>query len=145
MPLDERSIGFEIRTLSNLVRRFIDHSEGKKQVTRITGNRGWIIAYLLDMRGEDVYQRDLEKRFSIRRSTATRNLQLMEDDGLIVREPVAHDGRLKKLVLTPKARELFAIVEDDMAELDRRLVQNFTQEEIEAFCRLLQKARLNME
>ena len=66
----------------------------------------WVIGYLSEHEGKDVFQRDLEEEFSVRRSTATGILQLMEKNELITREPVSHDARLKKLVLTPKAIEI---------------------------------------
>ena len=54
----------------------------------------------------DVYQKDVEKAFQIRRSTATGILQLLEKNGFIYRETVEWDARYKKLMPTEKAMEL---------------------------------------
>ena len=63
--------------------------------------QGWIIGYLYQNRDKEVFQRDIQEQFSIRRSTVTGILQLMEKNGLITRSSVERDARLKKLELTP--------------------------------------------
>ena len=95
----ERHVGGEIRMLSNLIKRCMD--DGMPPET--TGMQGWIIGFLHRNEDRDMFQRDVEAEFNIRRSTATGILQLMEKNGFLLREPVAYDARLKKLVLTPKA------------------------------------------
>ncbi len=47
-----------------------------------------------------MFQRDIEREFSITRSTVTNILQLMERKGYIERRSVPQDARLKQLVLT---------------------------------------------
>ena len=47
-----------------------------------------------------VFQRDIEREFSITRSTVTNILQLMEKKGYIERRSVPRDARLKQLILT---------------------------------------------
>ena len=94
----ERHVGGEIRVLSNLIKRCMD--DGMPPET--TGMQGWIIGFLHRNEDRDMFQRDVEAEFNIRRSTATGILQLMEKNGFLLREPVAYDARLKKLVLTPR-------------------------------------------
>ena len=67
-----------------------------------TGMQGWIIGFLHRNEDRDMFQRDVEAEFNIRRSTATGILQLMEKTASSA-GAVAYDARLKKLVLTPKA------------------------------------------
>ena len=54
----------------------------------------------------EVYQKDIEEEFRIRKSTATGILQLMEKNGFISRESSKKDARLKRIVPTPKAEAL---------------------------------------
>ena len=54
----------------------------------------------------DIYQKDVEKAFQIRRSTATGILQCLEKEGYIYRETVERDARLKKIIPTEKTIEL---------------------------------------
>ena len=92
----ERQLGLEIRKLNNLVKRYME-SKKPEEFDKSTGVHGWAIRYFYENCDTDVFQRDFEARFSIRRSTATNMLKLMEKNGIIYREPVPYDARLKKL------------------------------------------------
>jgi len=54
----------------------------------------------------DIYQKDVEAEFQIRRSTATGILQLLEKNGFILRKAEDRDARLKKIVPTEKAEKV---------------------------------------
>ena len=100
----ERYIGLEISKINNMLRRKCKRenlfAQSEDEVTR---KNGWIIGYLADNRDKDIFQKDIENKFSIRRSTVSGILQLMEKKGYVKREGVAYDARLKKLTLTEKA------------------------------------------
>jgi len=106
---------------------------------------GWVIHYLVENRDRDVFQRDLEEQFTVRRSTATKILQLMERNGLIVRRAVDYDARLKKLELTPKAIELHQKITGEMEALENLLIQGISSEELEAFYQTIDKIKRNLE
>ena len=144
MPPRE-TIGFDIRTLSILIKRYIDGSATKQYVDNLTGTHGWVIGYLYDNRDHDVYQRDLETQFSIRRSTATGILQLMEKNELILREPVESDARLKKLVLTEKALDIHKRVEEDRKRTEEQLTKDIDAQELAIFRKVLKQMIRNME
>ena len=141
----EKHVGFEIRTLSNLIKRHVEKSETKKYVDNITGVHSWVIGYLYRNEDKDIFQRDLEEKFSIRRSTATAILQLMEKNGLVTRKSVDYDARLKKISLTPKARELQQMIFKDIEQLEERLVKDISEEETTAFFKTIEKIKKNME
>lgn len=105
----------------------------------VTVHHGRIIGYLWHNRDKDIFQRDIEKEFGIRRSTATRLLQLMESNGLILREQVMSDARLKKIVLTPKAVEMEQGIHKVIDSFEEELAQAFTPEEEREFRRLVGK------
>lgn len=138
------TIGLEIKTLSNLIRRYVENSDTKKYVDKLTGTHSWIIGYLYDNREKDIFQRDLENEFSIRRSTATGILQLMEKNELIIRSPVDYDARLKKLTLTPRAIEIHKIVAEDIKRIEAQLSKGLTEEEIKAFLTVVSKIKDNI-
>ena len=114
-------IGFEIKALNNLIKRRVEMSETKEEVEHLTGVHGFVIGYISDHDDEDIFQRDIEEKFEIRRSTATGIINLMEKNGLIIREKVDYDARLKKLVLTDKAREINKLVEEDISRIERTI------------------------
>ncbi len=141
----EKRIGFEIRTLSNLIKRRVDKFIHESGIDKLTGTHGWIIGYLYHNQDKDIFQRDIEAEFSIRRSTVTGILQLMEQNHLIVRESVDYDARLKKLVLTPKAIEIHKKIENDIDKMEFKLSNGLTPEEINSFFLIMEKLKKNLE
>lgn len=117
-----------------------------KGLEGLTGMQGWIIAYLYKQNtGKEIFQRDVEKEFNIRRSTATGVLQLMERDGFITREAVAQDARLKSLKLTPKAIRAQEAIMNNIKELEEQLVQGLTEEEVNTLFALINRIKKNVE
>ncbi len=139
------SICFELRTLSHLIKRDFDGVMVKiNDKYRLTAVQGWVIKYLCEHEGCDVFQRDLESAFSVRRSTMTSVLQLMEKNGLITREPVTYDARLKKLMLTKQAVDIHNYIENSHAELEQKMCDGITEAEQEEFLRVIHKLQANI-
>lgn len=132
---DSRHLGRMVKQLSRRIERQLPCPP----TNDITLHHGRIIGYLWHNRDKDVFQRDIEKEFGIRRSTATRLLQLMESNGLITREQVMSDARLKKIVLTQKAVEMEQEIHKVIDSFEEQLSQAFTPEEEKEFRRLLGK------
>ena len=142
-----RHIGREIKALNNQIKRVMDGRLGQfaPNDDGPTGVQGMIIGYLYYRRDQDVYQRDVEAEFHIRRSTATGILQLLEKKGVIERLPVPSDARLKKLVLTPKALAVHEQIAREIEAMEAQLVQGLTPEEVDAFFHTIKKMRRNIE
>lgn len=137
-------LGSEIHGLSNLLRRRAESTKPMKYVARITGANGWIIGHLALNRDRDIFQRDIEKRFSITRSTASKVLSLMEQKGLIVRQSVDYDQRLKKIVLTDKALALHEAIIRELDNMEAELLRGFTDEEIEQLYNYIARLKNNL-
>ena len=137
-------LGFEIRTLNNLIKRYFEQHK-PEEFKESTGVHGWAIRYFYENRDKDVFQRDFEARFLIRRSTATNMLKLMEKNGLIIREPVSYDARLKKIVLTEKAIEIHKKAIKNIELLENTLKKGITEEELRSFYNVVDKIKANME
>ena len=90
-----------IHALSHHLRRRSPVSEGGGELTHM--QRHILFYILMESLNREIYQKDVEEEFHIRRSTATGMLQLMEKSGFITRESVPQDARLKKIVPTKKA------------------------------------------
>lgn len=145
MPDSVRHIGGELRGLSKRIHRFIENSPNKKQIDCITGTNGWIIAFLSCNNHRDIFQKDVEKEFDVTRSTASKVIDLMEQKGLVERQKVSSDARLRKLVLTPKAEELSVLFEEDRLLLEETLMNGFTDEEKEQLLSYLTRMKTNLE
>ena len=146
----QRHLGLEIRNVNNLIKRYFEQNKPEefKDGTIwnvITNIHGWAIRYFYENRNNDVFQRDFETRFSIRRSTATNMLKLMEKNGLITRVSVPYDARLKKIVLTEKAIEIHNKATQNIAVLEESIKDGITEQELIAFYNVLDKVKFNLE
>jgi DNA-binding MarR family transcriptional regulator len=137
-------IGMELRSLNNLIRRYFEFSSHKKEIETITGNNGWIIGFLSENEDREIYQKDLEDHFTITRSTASKVLSLMERKQLIQRQAVTQDARLKKIVLTEKAKELAGLMCKDAERMERTLLRGFTEEEVKTLYTYLIRMKENI-
>ena len=137
-------VGFEIKTVHNLLKRDFESLPIQKEMKNITAMQKWIIGYLSDNDKKDIFQRDIEEEFSVRRSTATGILQLMEKNNLIKREPVSYDARLKKIVLTQKALDIQNEINQEIKAHDKKLSQNISKDDLEIFFKVMKQIRKNL-
>ncbi len=143
----EKTVSFELHSLTNLMKRESESSCLCKfhRQTDLTDMQSRIIGFLHRRREDDVFQKDIEKEFSIRRPTVTILLQTMERKSLIKRDAVSYDARLKKVRLTPKAEELVNSSEQEMLRFEKMLSANISEEEMACFFRVTEKIRENLE
>lgn len=142
--MERKDVGHEIHSVSNLLGRKIDEEKRLRGMSDVTPVQIWIIRYLYDRRERDIFQRDIERDFTITRSTVTGILKLMEKKGYITRVNVPEDARLKKIILTEKGSNLRNQVVNHIEESERRLVRGMTEEEIDTFLELLRKIKENL-
>ena len=72
-------IGFEIHTLDKMIGRMIFSFSGQQNEQDACSRlQAWIVKYLYESMDREVFQKDIEARFKIARSTATGILQAME-------------------------------------------------------------------
>ncbi|MBR5825943.1 MAG: MarR family transcriptional regulator [Clostridia bacterium] len=142
--MESRKIGFELHKTSRLIKRYMDSDAAKSYVDKVTGTHGWAIGYLYHNRDRDIFQKDFEQEFNIRRSTASTILTLMEKNGLINRESVDYDARLKKITLTDKAIEIQTFVEASFDRMENMLGQGISDSELEIFFSVLDKICKNL-
>ena len=122
-----------INKLSKKIRRYCDRNASEMG---LTGTQGRVLCYIfITSQWQDIYQRDIEDVFEIRRSTATGILQLLERDGYIERVSVPTDARLKK-ILTDKAKELQTLVIHETERAEQMLKTGLSEDEVNAYIRL---------
>lgn len=138
-------IGFQAHRLHILCKRLVDQQAFGDLAEKPTKTQTWVINYLYENRGQDIFQRDIQEQFAVRRSTVTGILQLMEKNGWITREAVGEDARLKKILLTPQAIELHERVEESIRKTEEQLSQGLSPEEKAEFSRLCDKICRNAE
>ena len=133
-------IGMEIRALSKYIGRYLNSIQIQYD---ITGPQGLILIYIYQSE-KDVYQKDIEKFFNIRRSSATGLITSLEEKEYITRESVASDARLKKLILTDKAKNAVSLVDEQVIDLEEKMMQGISEEEIEFFRKIIAKMTKNL-
>ena len=139
----DKDCGMWINVLFHKLRKY---NNANMQSLGITGVQSRVMHYILVKCVEGpVFQRDVERAFGLSRSTATGILQLMEKNGFLLREPVAYDARLKKLVLTPKALAVHEGVISRIRATEARITKDVTPEELEQFFAITAKFRRNLE
>lgn len=138
----EKTIGFCARTLSVAIKRAVDASKARSGLN-CTGTHGWVIGYLYENRNRDVFQRDIEKQFSVRRPTMTQILQLMEKNGLIIRERDESDARMKKIRLTKTALDIHEQHEKHIESFEEALRKGISDEELALFFDIIGRMNQN--
>jgi DNA-binding MarR family transcriptional regulator len=126
-----------ILALGNKVRRFLDASFARMG---LTGPQGAILHFIYTQgKHRDIFQRDVEAEFDIRRSSVTSVLQGLEQGGFIRRENVENDRRLKKLTLTDKAVKISKHIAELIDQTNKMLIKNLNRQDIDYFDKLLEK------
>ena len=142
----ENSLGFELKCINNMIRRNLDMRFSEAGLGDLSGLQGPMLGYIREASNvRDVYQKDLEKQFNVRRSTATVMLQNLEQKGYIVRESVKSDGRVKKITVTEKAVQHDMAIHHLIDGFNKELEKGITPEEMECFYKILEKIRSNLE
>lgn len=105
----------------------------------LTSTQMGVIDFLSYHPNEEMFQKDIEKEFYIRRSTASTLLQRMENKGLLKRVPSQTDGRLKQVILTDKALSYCDAITQFMDDNQRFIHQHFSDDEYESLLNSLDK------
>lgn len=132
-----------IRSLHNIINRYLAVTR-PYEAEELSGANIDIICYLVCNSDHDVFPQDVERHFGITRSTSCRVLGLMERKGLIVRKPVPKDARLKKIVLTDKARNINDALRSNAIDMERLLLQGLNEDDIRGFMRVLDVMQTNL-
>ena len=108
--LKDMYVGRLIHILSHSMRRH-NPTEVMENDDLTTMQKHVLKFILLETMHRDLYQKDVEEEFQVRKPTATGILKLMEKNGYIYRESARQDARLKRKenLLLPAERKLLPI------------------------------------
>lgn len=132
-----------IRTLHNVINRYL-YVTRPEQVKDVSGGNIDIIVFLAHHKDEEIFPQDIERRFGVTRSTASRVLALMERKGLITRESVPRDARLKRIVLTDKSHAIAEALRDNAKQMEDKLLDRLSDAEIRQFMYTLDVMQTNL-
>ena len=135
--------GKMINRISNPLRR---RSLKVQESIGISGAQGNILDYILvESVHRNVYQKEIEKEFGLRPSTATEALKLLEEKGLICRIPEEKDGRYKRIVFTQKARDVQTALRREIEESESVLLRGISVSEQRQFLEIAKKMLQNLD
>ncbi len=135
-------IGKLINIVSHQLKRQMCFLEGEGGLTNMQKH---VLHYiLLGSLNREIYQRDLEREFQIRRSTATGTLQLLEKNGFIRRESVEKDARLKRIIPTEKAQNLQKGILENIRYVEEKLKAGIPEEDLAVCARVLNRMSENL-
>lgn len=146
--MKNKIVGAELMSTVNMLRRHIYNNRGEVDdpQNHPTSTQEWFMVYIVQKSStQNVFQKDLETQFNIRRSTATEILKAMERKGLIMREPLAMDRRAKKIMLTDKGRKICEENRQRIMQIERKLLGGFEEDEIQQLLYFLERMQKNME
>ena len=82
---------------------------------------------LLETMHRDLYQKDIEEEFQIRKPTVTGILKLMEKNGYIYRESAKQDARLKQIIPTEKAEKIRPAILKSIEEGEAKMLRGIPE------------------
>ena len=137
-------IGIVLRAINNLLMRASIQQSKNFGIDNCTFMHGWILGYLCLHNEDNIYQRDIEREFSLTRSAVTSIVKNMEQKGYIKRIEVEHDARLKKLVITPSGKETHNKIVQNFKEMDKTIINNISDEDYKVFIKVCHQIKNNL-
>ena len=139
-------LGLDISKINHIISRKMDASVINTIDDNLTISQAYVIDFIsIEGKNKEIFQKDLEREFDLKRSSVSLMLNNMEKSDLIERVPVTEDARLKKIVLTEKSKKIYEKISIAIDSIENRLSEDITQEEIEVFQIVLEKIRNNLE
>lgn len=140
----KKNVGHEIKLLDNMITRKILSDVKEEEGYLLTPVQIRILKYLYENKDKDIYQKDVEMKISVRRSTISGILKTMEKNGIIQRIDSDMDKRVKKIVLTEKSILKIGKLEEKAAIFEKELLNGIDEKELEIFFSVIEKMKNNL-
>ena len=140
-----RIVGYEIKTLENLITRKILMTAKDAGYPALTTVQIRIMRYLFLNKDKEIYQKDIEKNFVVRRSTASGIIDTMEKNGMLKRVNTDLDLRSKRIVITEQYAGKMELLEGLINKFQDELLDGVTDSELNTFFSVIDKMKENLE
>ena len=139
-------LGLDISKIHHIISRKMDASVISAIDDNLTVSQAYVIDFISNEgKDKEIFQKDLEREFDLKRSSISLMLNNMEKSDLIERVPVTEDARLKKIILTQKSIKIYEKISTAIDSIENKLSENITPEEIKVFQSVLEKIRNSLE
>ncbi len=140
-----KHIGYRMRYFDRCMKQLIDRKNNERQQNYgMSMTDGWILRYLYEHDGQEVFQKNIETDLHIKKSALTQQLNDMEARGLIRRRISSHDSRYKCISRTEKAMEIHQEIMNEMEEHERMIKKGISEEDLAVFSRVLDQMIANI-
>lgn len=140
----ETYVGYQLKALDHMFRRHMMAMMRQNGFEGMSVMNVWIIEYLAGNEGKDIFQKDIEKSFKVGKSSIAGTLKMMEEKGVIIRQAVEGDARLKRVCLTDKGRTYIHKMQQGREYMEKKVCQGLTEEEITFFFQIVKKMQDNL-
>lgn len=142
--MKDKSISLEIKKIDSLiVRRIMAYN--KDTIYHLTPVQIVVIKYLIKNKDSVVYQKDIEKKLGLRKSTVSGILGTMIKNGIITRTDSTNDLRSKEIRLTETGYKLDKVMRKKAFEFEKLLQSNINKEDLEVFYKVTKQIQENLE
>lgn len=142
--MNEKNISIEIKKIDSLiVRKIISYNKNSNY--QLTPVQIVIIKYLVKNKNNIVYQKDIEKKLGLRKSTISGILSTMIKNGIITRSESTTDLRSKEIRLSDKGLELDKKMKKKAIEFENLLQNNIDPKDLEIFYKVTNQIQKNLE
>ena len=136
------SVGFMFKQINNIYEKEFNNL---LRGIGITSSQCAVLDYLLGSSKEFMNQKDIEKEFGLRPSTATELLKTLESRKMIQRVSSEEDGRYKKIQFTEAAEDIRLALQQEIQKTEGLLVEGISQEDLNTFMKVAEKMLENLE
>ncbi len=142
--MKDKSISLEIKKIDSLIVRKI-MAYNKDAIYHLTPVQIVVIKYLIKNKDSIVYQKDIEKKLGLRKSTVSGILGTMIKNGIITRTDSTNDLRSKEIRLTETGYKLDKAMRKKAFEFEKLLQSNISKEDLEVFYKVTKQIQENLE
>ena len=133
------TVGFSLHDVARLMKRDFDRRAREQGLTRARWQVLWNLA-----RREGIHQAALADLLNVAPISLTRQLDRLEEEGLVERRPDPDDRRRFQLYLTDRAQPALDNLRKLAEQTRRRTLAGLTREDVEALERMLGAMRDNL-
>lgn len=132
-------VGLSVHDVARMIRRDFDRRAREKGLTRSRWQVLWHLA-----RHEGVHQAALAEIMNVAPISLARQLERLEQEGLVARRPDPADRRRRRLYLTEAATPALQRLRELAAQTRERAFRGLNNEQIDMFREVLATMRANL-
>lgn len=138
------NISIPISTIADVYKLIFDKVKGSSSNECSKPKSIKLILHAL-IKKDNVTQLDIVRFAGLKPPTVSITLKKMEKEGLVTRTPDTYDLRAVRVSITDKGRELFMNSVRSVYDMEERIMQGISHDEINSLMKVLNKIKDNLE